>query len=41
MRTQANRVLNNPQSLGKALANNAQKRGQLNRAAIAKAERFM
>lgn len=41
MRTQANRVLNNPQTLGKALANNAQKRGQLNRAAIAKAERFM
>lgn len=41
MRTQANRVLTNPQYLGRALANNARKRGQLNRAAIARAERFM
>ncbi|MCL6741793.1 hypothetical protein LZ518_11710 [Sphingomonas sp. RB56-2] len=41
MRTQANRVLGNSQNLGRALANNARKRGQINRAAVARAERFM
>ena len=41
MRTQANRVLTNPQRLSTALSNNARKRGQINKAAIARAERFM
>jgi hypothetical protein len=40
MRKQAQRVLNNPRALASALANNARKRGRLDRAAIARAERF-
>ena len=40
MRRQSNRILTNPKALGRALATNTRQRGRLDRAAIARAERY-